>query len=183
MTQAQAFELQLSKNSDSTVLRGKIFLPQTAVTAGTVTSLLLLSPNSTAFGARCVALGLIFSNYRIKYLKFKWMGISSGTASSFAMGVLDDASGAEGNAPTTINGILEQRCSSSAFSEESVPTEFEYKPVDTRLWYKTQPGSSGSDPRLSVNGVLYAASNAAGAVQLEVDYCFVFKGATDVSPL
>jgi hypothetical protein len=180
MTQAQAFESQLAKNADSTVLRGKFFFPQSALTL-TPAILTILTPASAAFGARSVSMANLFTSFRFKYLRIKFMLLSSATPVSGAVGVLDDASGAEGDAPSSLNGILEQRCSASSFSNQTTPTEFTWEPVDKRLWYKCFPGSSGSDERLVTSGVLYAATNNPGAVQMEVDFCIVFKGATDVN--
>jgi hypothetical protein len=130
-------------------------------------------------GARQANVGGIFSDFRIKQITVK---CTSGGATA-AVGFLDDSSGAEGDAPTNIFDVLELRCSASLLAYGAVPpTEFFYTPVDTKRWYKTNPGASGSDPRNVIPAVLYAstAGSPSSAVTIELDITIVYKGATDV---
>jgi hypothetical protein len=176
MTQAEAFNATLSHSSDATTLRGKLF--STFSVSGTPSLLLSLAPPN--FGVRSAALSLIFSRYRIKYLKFKFM-TSNGTAGSIgtvALGIQDDVS-LTGDVPTTMAGIAELRSSATSFLNQTIPTEFEWSPVDKKLWYYT---NGGADTRLSIAGSLYGGASVAVSESLpvEIDFCIVFEGATDV---
>jgi len=171
MTQTEAFEATLSTSNDSTVLRGKV-LTSSALTS-TPVNLLTLVPTNTAFGVRSVAMGTIFSRYRFKYLKIRFLCNTTNQGTT-ALGVQDDIS-ITANNPTSISGIAELRCSGTALGSQTVPTVFEWRPADTRWWYYTT--NDLTDPRLSTSGILWAAG--ASPVEVEIDYCIVFKGATD----
>jgi len=177
MTQSEAFVAKLAGSSDATVIRAKLLLsPSASVTPSSV-----LSFDPTAMGGRLAAMAGIYSNYRIKSILMKFLT----TGATIAVGAIDDASGAEGDAPTSVSGVLELRCSGSSFQLESIPTEVLYQPVDKSLWYKTFTGSSGSDQRLVVPAILYAATTSDGATpfQIELDCVYVFKGAVDTVSL
>lgn len=174
MTQSEAFEAKLARSSDRTVVRSKFVF---AATVGTTPSILLtISP--TALGSRQAAVGTLFTDYKIQSLVLKFASFA--TAASFAVvGFLDDASGAEGDAPANTQDVSELRCSASNFTIETVPTFFQYIPVQ-KTWYKTFSGSTGSDQRLVVPSVLYGAANAANTgIQIEVDCVLAYKGAAD----
>jgi hypothetical protein len=181
MTPSMKFEQKLSRSSDATVLRGKFLA--TATIGATPSISLVLNPNN--FGPRAAALAAIFTRFRFKSIGFKFI-CTSGTfvSSDGAIGVLDDSSGTEGDAPTTINSVLEMRCSALNLTAETVPTEFRWEPVDKTLWYATYPGATGSDARLVNAGVVYQSATATGVIMsIEMDYELVFKGATDIGAL
>jgi len=174
MTPSQAFEKSLSKNLDSTVVRGKLVF--SLVTPTTPAVILTFSP--TNFGARASAFAGIFSRYRFKYVRVKALAILSSTA-LIALGIQDDVAAATGETPTTVGGVTELRCSATIFSGQSTPTELSWEPVDKHLWYYTATTVSG-DPRLDVSAVMWAAGfSATAGLDIEVDYCLVFQGATD----
>jgi hypothetical protein len=175
MTQSEAFERQLNRTTDATPLRGKL-LVTLAVTASPAA---LLSFTPANMGVRAGALANIFTHYRFKYVKIKWTSLSVTNAIT-ALGVYDDASVNEGQAPTSVSGIAEMRASSTQLGNSTVPQYFEWVPVDTKQWEYTVAGVTGSDIRLETSGILYAASTASNSVCIEVDYCIVFKGAADV---
>jgi len=173
LTPAQAFERQVVRNgNDSTCLYGKF----SVVFASTATPFNALQLSPFSFGARCAALAGVFSRYRFKYVRFKFTS-TNGAYSS--IGVLDDASG-EGNPPADFSDCLELRASASFLPGTTVPSEFEWKPADPKLWYYTAGGSTGSEQRLVTSGILYGASSTGGSSYIEVDYCIVFKGAIDI---
>jgi hypothetical protein len=175
MTQSEAFERQVVRSSDATALRGKLV---TSFAAGvTPSQFLLLNPNN--LGARAAAMAGIFSHYRFKYLKVKY---TSGTSSYTALGVYDEGSFGEGQAPVNVSDVAELRASGSYFPTQSVPTYFEWIPADPKFWFYCNPGASGSDPRLTSSGVMISAS-AAGSqgTYVEIDFSLVFKGAVDSS--
>jgi hypothetical protein len=178
MTPTEAFESKLaSQSADSTVLRG-VWMSFFTVSS-TPSGLTNISPAS--FGVRAAAMGTLFSRFRVKYLRIKFISTSNPAISS-VLGILDDSSVAEGDAPTTSGGVLELRCSGSSLSNATVPTQLLWRPTDPKKWYYCYSGQSGSDPRLFNCGVLYGATPSTGssAVILEIDFCLVFKGAVDV---
>jgi hypothetical protein len=138
MSQTEAFENALAKRgADSTNMRGKLLF--TSTTSPTPTAILALTPQ--AFGARAAAYATLFSSYRFKYLKIKFSGNAAGTTNGLtAIGVLDDATVTEGDAPTNINTILEQRCSGSSFPNSSMPTFISWSPIDGKKWFYTFTG-------------------------------------------
>jgi hypothetical protein len=176
MTQAEAFEAKLSTGGDSCVIRSKLLLnPNTA--GASVASIVEFTP--IQLGGRQLAAAQLFTLFRVKEAIVKF---SIGTpSSSFAtLGVLDDAI-AEPDAPTSLGGVLELRASGSYLALSTVPTVFRWVPGDTSLWYHTSVGSTGSDPRLVIPGVLYGGTGAAGSLVIEVDITIVYKGATTVA--
>jgi hypothetical protein len=176
MTQAEAFERSVVRGGDATCLRGKVLVNST----GSTTPGNVLTIHPASLGARSLALCGIFSRYRFKYVRFKFLS-SPATLGQTALGVYDDATSAEGQPPTTLSGITELRASGTSLYGQTVPTSFEWFPADRNLWYYTQPGVSGSDFRLYSSGVLYLGGTASSvAVGIEFDYCVVFKGAVDI---
>jgi hypothetical protein len=174
MTPSQAFENSLARSSDSFCLRGKLL--QTYSSAATAIAVLNLTPSQ--LGVRAAALSGVFSRYRIKSLRIKFL---PGAAVPVALGVYDEGGTTEGGAPTTQAGVLELRCSGSSLGDQTVPTEFMWKPADARLWYFTFGGSTGSDTRLVNSGVLYyGTSGTSTTVNVEIDYSIVYKGAVDI---
>jgi len=177
MTQTEAFEANLSRSSDSTVLRGKSFAVLAGVTA--VTLALALTPTATLMGGRANALATVFSRYRFKDVRMKIL--SGGSGSGFAVvGVIDDTTVVTGDFPTTASGVSELRCSATSFVGQTVPTQFEWSPVDKNLWYYCDPETSG-DSRLVNSGSIVYSSTSTAPVSIEIDYTLVFKGATDLS--
>jgi len=178
MTKTEAFEANLSTSADVTVLRGKfVFSAVNSVTAGLPTIQFVLNPTGAGnFGLRASALASVFSRYRFKYLRIKFLEqLTTGTIC--AVGIQDDVS-ITANNPTTVSGVSELRCSGSAFSQQTIPTQFEWQPADKNYWYYTT--NDLTDGRLSSSGNIWTASQAAsGVVNMEIDYCIVFKGATD----
>lgn len=177
MTKTEAFAADLSQSSDATVLRGKTFLLPGATTTPNI--ILTLTPGASGLGVRANALSGIFSRYRFKYLKVKMLSATtSGSAGFCALGVLDDTNSIAGDLPTTFQGVAELRCSGTSLLNQTIPTQWEWSPVDKTRWYYTQPDST--DTRFQNSGVLLLASNGIGTTSIEIDFCIVFKGASDV---
>lgn len=185
---ARAFEAQLARGGDSFPLRGK-FLTSASNLGTTPSAFFNLQPSS--LGVRAVALAAVFARYRFKYVRIKFQSnILTATFPSIlgnvAIGVLDDATTAEGNAPTTANSVVEMRCSGTNMGTQTVPTEIVWVPLDRTKWFSTYPGVAGSDARLTSSGVLYAGSTVASgggtvaSVDVEIDYSLVFAGAVDI---
>jgi len=177
MTQSEAFERQVVRAGDATVLRGKLL----ANGAGSTTPSSVFVLNGSSLGTRCAAMAAIYSRYRFKYIRVKFL--FTGGSYTGAMGVYDDATGAEGGNPTTLSNVSELRASGTSLGGQTTPVFFEWKPADPSLWYYTSAGQSGSDVRLVNSGILYAISASATGVMygVEVDYCLVYKGAVDVA--
>jgi len=181
MTPSEAFEARLAR-SDRSTLVGKLIIANGLTS--TPTPLLILGFNTAGLGSRAVSMSELFARYKVNYVRVKFLGATTGTSPGIvAVGFQDDASGAEGDAPTTTAGLIELRCSATSFSNQTTPTELVFRPA-SRDWYYCQPGASGSDPRLAVTAILYASLTAAaspGTLNAEIDYSITFKGAVDVA--
>lgn len=171
MTPTEAFNANLSQHSDSSVVRGKLSF--TLPTTATPGLLINLYPNGPDFGQRVEAYQNIFTRYRFKSLKFKFL-----SPVSSAVGVQDDVT-ISGLAPTTTTGIAELRCSGTSLGGQTIPTEFEWKPLDPKRWFYTQ--TTASEPRTSYTGIVYVGSGSASTVSVEIDYVLVFSGATNIA--
>lgn len=188
MSPSEAFETSLSRG-DSCNIRGKFIFSANLGATSTVTNILTI--NSDTFGSRVAAISLQFARYHYKYIRFKFVGTAiaaSGLALSSGMcvlGVQDDASQAEGSNPTTPSALAEQRCSGSCFTNQTVPTQFIWKPNDPSLWYYTFAGATASEPRLVDQGVLFGGqiqallNSSSTSVTVECDFSITFKGAID----
>jgi hypothetical protein len=179
LSQTEAFERSLVRSSDAVALRGKLLFTGAAGTTPSV----LFTLNGSSLGTRCAALAGIFSRYRFKYLRVRFLAATNVSGGAVAIGVLDDASGSEGQPPTTISNVLELRASGTTLTGQTVPTIFEWKPADPNLWYYTSVApASGSDIRLINSGTLYAdATVTSTGINVEIDYSIVYKGAVDTS--
>jgi hypothetical protein len=164
--------------SDRTTLKGKLLFFGVSLTSG-VNTLLTITPS--ALGTRPAALALIFSQYHINFIRVKFIDVNSSPfPNTTALGFLDDASGAEGDGPTTTVGVLELRCSAVSLIAGTIPTEFMYTQKASSFWLKTYAGASGSDPRLSVAAILFAGSVGSSLLTYELDFSITFQGAVDV---
>lgn len=165
--------------SDRTTIKGKLLFFGVSLTTG-VNNLLTVTPNN--LGIRPAALAAIFSQYHINFIRVKFIDVNSSPfTNTTVLGFLDDASGSEGDAPTTTVGVLELRCSAVSMIGATIPTEFMYTQKASSFWLKTSAGASGSDPRLSVAAILFAGSAGASALTYELDFSITFQGAIDVS--
>jgi hypothetical protein len=177
LSQTEAFEKALSqRTADSTNVRGKFLITFSA----TSTPAPIIAMNPISLGGRAATLNTLFSQFRFKYIRIKYLSVASGVFVNSVISLLDDASIAEGDAPTTMAAMLEQRCSSSQLAGTTIPTFLDWSPTDQKKWFYTFGGSSGSDLRLTVPAILYGATSAAGSINLEIDYSVTFKGAVDV---
>lgn len=174
MSQTQAFENKLSRSSDACTLRGKLIYTPSVTT----TPLAVAVIDPAGLGNRAAALSNVFSDYKVKELLIRFVQINA--TATMAVGILDDSSTAEGDAPININDIVELRTSAVSLSNTSDPVIFRYEPTNKALWYKTFNGATGSDVRLVAPGILYAAASATSASAIEIDYTLVFKGAIDI---
>jgi len=175
MTQTEAFEAKLSQSNDATTLRGKLVFAVPTTTTPTVQ--LILSPqNSSNFGVRAAALAGVFSRYRFKYVQIKFLNAIVTGVGITAVGIQDDVA-ITANNPTSTAGVAELRCSGTTFQSQTLPTQFRWEPVDKNYWYYCT--NDLTDGRLSISGEMWVGSNGAGTVDIEIDYCLVFKGATD----
>jgi hypothetical protein len=180
---ADKFSDDLGMNADSCVIRGKYLTSVSATAGGGVVTFLALNP--TALGGRASAIAGVFANYRFKTCVFRLFGGStvSSTLNLVTFGILDDSSGAEGDGPTTYQGVAELRTSCVVPLSQGVFTRI-WKPADPKMWYKTYAGASGSDPRLVYPGEVYIgypSFTGTEIVDIEVDYSIAFKGAVDIA--
>jgi len=183
MTPSEAFEARLAR-SDRSTLVGKLLLNIGLSSTNTPVPALVIGAISAGnLGTRASALALIFARYKINYIRLKYLTSQTATgANSVVLGFQDDASGAEGDGPSSTAGLLEYRCSAVTFVNQTIPQELSYQPA-SRNWYFCTPGATGSDPRLSISAILWASSlNVIAGVnaQVELDYSITFKGAVDV---
>jgi len=178
MTPQECFERQLALQTDSTVVRGKFVATATPAT-GTPLALFLIQPSS--LGTRVASISSDYLRWRVKSLRVRFLGSlasGSGTSGFVSMGVLDDVNYA-GEPPTTVSGVSELRCSATTFLSQTVPVNFEFRPLDKSRWYYC---TSVSNDRFDSVGTLYAAATA-GGISYEIDYSIVFAGAFTVGAL
>jgi len=160
-------------SGDSVGLTGKIFFVGT-LSASVVTNIGPFNP--TFFGARAAAFGTFFANWRVKKLMIKaWV---NSTLAAVPLGILDDSSGAEGDAPTTNEGIMQLRSSMVVLPPTGPAVVLEYSPVDKRKWYYTFAGATGSDPRLYEPGTMFGGLSST-PITIQIDFSLSFKGAVD----
>jgi len=180
MTPQESFERGLALHTDSTNIRGK-FVGTAATTSSTPSALFLIQPSS--LGARIASISSDYLRWRIKALRIRFLGVVSTTTSAASgftsMGVLDDVNYA-GEPPTTVSGVSELRCSATTFSNQTVPVNFEFRPLDKSRWYYC---TSVSNDRFDSVGTLYVASSSATTISYEVDFSIVFSGAFTVGAL
>lgn len=178
---SQAFERSLAVHQDTCHLMGKFFITFN-LTANTLATPLTFLPAN--FGNRAASLGAIFSRYRFKYVHFKYSAITGSGSGSVAIGILDDFSG-EGDAPTSISGILELRCSSSQLGINTQSStnsqQFLWEPVDKKRWMYNFVGSG--DARFTQPAITYVQSTVTGTFAMQVDFSIVFAGAVDTAGL
>jgi hypothetical protein len=177
MTQQEAFERNLSRGNDTVSLRGKFI---TTVASVTTTPAALFAVWPSSLGARAAGLSPFFTRYRMKYLKVKFLAnnpVSATVPGVAALGFVDDVSSVD--VPTSVGGVSELRCSGTNFFAETIPTFFEWAPVDKARWYYTT--SDSSDTRFQFPANLWVAGSAACSVAIEIDYSLVYAGAADVA--
>jgi hypothetical protein len=175
MTQSEDFENRLAVSSDSFNLKGKF----ADIFPVTTTPNAILNLNSISLGQRSTQLSGVFSRYRINKLVFRFI---SGSSQNVTLGILDDSSAGEGDAPGSAQSVLEMRCSALSLTGQTVPTQFTWSPLDRSKWYYCTPGASGSDVRLSIAAVLYCVASStaiSSGFTCEIDYDITFKGAVD----
>jgi len=177
-TPQQSFERSLAVLSDSTPIRGR-FTGTTTVVSGTPLALFLIQPAN--LGSRVASIASDFLRFRVKWIRIRFLGTPVGTTTAgfTSMGILDDVNYA-GEPPTTVSGVSELRCAATTFTNETVPTTIEFRPLDKKRWYYC---TSSSNDRFDSVGTLFAASNASTAFAYEVDYCIVFSGAATAGAL
>jgi len=176
MTPSEAKEMALARRNDTAVCSGRFTGSLSATTSPSV--VINMNP-SAGISTRLGAFAAIFSKYRIKSILIKF--ISSGTITGqTGMGLLDDAP-LEGDGPTSYSGMLEMRCTAANFNAQTIPTEFEWFPVDKSKWYFTSTGATGSDQRLVIPAILFAAcSTGTTNLTYQLDFTYVFAGSIDV---
>jgi len=179
-------------HTDSTSVRGKTLASISLQQAGGNTYALLANLTPTGLGGRTAIMGQLFQQFRIKEMIFKVIaGTQSGsgaggTANAVIVGIQDDATNTEGDGPVSPNAVLNYR-TSLLLSTNGNPVVRTWKPADSKKWFYTYPGSTGSDPRFVVPGILWVGllpSTTAGAsvyIDVEIDYSISFKSAVTQS--
>jgi len=181
MTPQESFERQLAMHTDSTNIRGK-FVGTVSLPSATPTALFLIQPST--LGARVASISSDYLRWRVKSLRIRFLGEVSGTGNGggfTSMGVLDDVNYA-GEPPTSVSGVAELRCSASTFTSQTIPVNFDFRPLDPKRWYYC---TSVSNDRFDSVGTLYAGTSGSGtaAISYEVDFSIVFSGAYTVGAL
>jgi hypothetical protein len=174
VTPTEAFERSLARGADSFNLKGKVLFSQATSTSPAA----FIAVTPAQLGVRAIALAAVFSRFRVNRVLIKFMETTTGVQT--VLGILDDSAGSEGDAPTSLSGVLELRCSALAFGAQTVPTLMEWRPVDKSKWYYCNTGASGSDIRFSIPAISFVASSGTGGISAELDYDITFKGSDDV---
>jgi len=173
MTSQEAFERNLALGGDSLALKGKLIFTSNVTT--TPSALFSVQPSN--LGARASGIAAFFTRFRVKYLRVKFMVTPStiGVAGVAAMGFLDDISTID--VPTSVGGVSELRCSATNFGTETVPTFFEFRPLNSLKWLYL----SSTTAELTDYATCWVASSFTGNIAVEVDYSIVLSGAADVA--
>jgi hypothetical protein len=109
---------------------------------------------STALNNRWAYLAAIYQRWRIKYIRFHYRSqIGTSNNGRVAMAVVEDA---DGSAPTTFPGLMEQRCSSENSGRSSF--NMTYRPIHED-WLWTRDLTLNED-RLEYPGVLNVATGS-----------------------
>jgi len=122
---------------------------------------------------------LIFARYKIVKLIIQVRPLLGQTTNT-VFGILDDVINSAATLPTTFNDVYQLRCSAIISPGQTVPTIFEWKPVDPDKWYYTE-GDIGGDNRFTVPAGLVAFSSSGTVLPVEFHYTIEFEGATDTS--
>jgi hypothetical protein len=171
-TPSEAFELRLSVFKDKARLLGKHFLSLTAI--NTMTNINL---TANLFGSRSAAYANIFARWRIVRILLQPIVGGSGGTTPVAIGFLDDSS-LTSDAPTTLDDVVQLRCSTLLSTGSSVDTSFEFRPVDPKMWYYTETESSTSDARLYIpTSLWYISTGTSTTVNYLMSYELQFEGA------
>jgi hypothetical protein len=182
MTPSQVFEDRMSRNDSVNVLGKHLLYNVTSTTAPSIA--FTLEPSGNQLGTRASSFSALYTRYRFKYIRFRFLVDPSTTsvANQFTVfGVLDDGYVGTGTAPTTVDDVMNLRCSAIALGNQTVPTEFVWRPRDATKWYYTTPETSIGDLRLAYSGVVYSATSIVTTFNIEIDYSIVFAGAMDTT--
>jgi hypothetical protein len=177
ISRSEQFAEKMARN-DRATLTGKLLLTPTLSGSPSVGTVLTVTPLN--LGVRAASFAVLFAEYHINFIRVKFQ---TPTISTSVLGFLDDSSAAEGDAPTTLSGVLEMRCSGINMVAETIPTEFIYTQKASSFWLKTYTGASGSDPRLTAAAILYAGVSSSSTFIVELDYSITFQGAVDVGSI
>lgn len=173
---ANKFNDALGMQGDSASLRGRELLTVALANNATVTAVVALAAQN--LGGRCASLASVYSRYRFKEIIFRVFasGLASNNQNLITFGVMDDASGGEGDAPTSLYGVAQLRTAMVIPAAVQTPQVRTWKPADSKAWYYTYAGPF--DPRLVYAGLVYIGG-AATTVDIEIDFTISFKGAID----
>jgi len=167
-------------HGDSASIRGKYLTTLVASSGGGVSIAATFTP--FGLGSRPAGFASLFTHYRFKEIVIR-IFCGSSPLNLITMGVLDDASGSEGENPPNYQAVAALR-TSSVVPCTGQPFIRVWKPLDPKMWYNSGSGSTGSDQRLVTAGVLFVGYPAAATgqvVDIEIDYSIAFKGAYTTS--
>jgi len=172
LTPSEDFTLRRAQFKDSAV----VYVRRLDVQSNTATPVTayILNPLNTGLGARLNDIAQSYERYRLKWCRLKFAGGSTNTGGVIAFGFVDDPNS---GIPSTVVGITELRCAGTNFIQsQSMPTEIMWKPIDPQKWYYVAPQTTTD--RFSVTGLIVSGSTNTAQINIELDMCFVFEGAT-----
>jgi hypothetical protein len=165
--------MRLANFKDRSRLLGKHYISQSVTT--TISSIDLVA---STFGTRSSAYANLFARWRIvRILLSPVLSASSSSTTPVAVGFLDDTH-LTGDAPTTLDDVVQLRCSAIFSSSSTVETDIEFRPVDPKTWYYTENESTASDARLYIPSSLwFLSSGSSSTVGFLMSYELEFEGA------
>jgi len=168
----ETFERDLATRSQSCTVKGSLLVGISVSSPG----LFSLNLTPSALVVQIAQIGAAYSKYRFNRILFKILPFSPVNTGNTPVGVLDDIV-QSGGLPSSRQGVQDLRCSTLVSSNYTVPTEFEWKPIDRSIYYYIQPESTVDDTRFEVPAVLCAwvASTANGG-EMQVYYSIEFNG-------
>jgi hypothetical protein len=159
---------------------GKFFY--VAVSSGSASTPTGVNLTPTFFGARATAYATLFAKWRVNRMIVRFINSQAlGSGTIYVAAFLDD-SVTSANIPTTLNGLIEQRCSQvNSGGVDSSTGELSYSPPrGNPRWFFTTLEASTSDPRLEVPGSFYVSSTATSqTMNFLIDFDLTFTGAVD----
>jgi hypothetical protein len=178
-TPSEAFAERMSRGDAVNVVTKHLAFNQSV--SGTPTALFNVTPTGNSLGTRLGSFCGLYSRYRFKSVRIRYLDNNTNTSTTaqfLVCGILDDTT-ASGTVPTTVDDVMNLRCSAVAFGDQTVPTEFTWRPLDSEKWYYTSPESTTSDSRFEYPAAFYVVGSTTATATIEIDVSIVFKGAAD----
>ena len=177
MTRQEAIDSQLALLTDASCITGRFYTRINRSGVG-VNKILDFNPFDSQFGTRVNTLATCYNRFRFKHVLIRFLTFETDQSGTAALGIKDDVT-ISGDEPTSVQDVLQYRCSKADFGPQTVPSLLEFKPLETNKWFYIVRNEGSGQDRFTSQGCLYAATGSTGntSYQIEVNYTLVFAGA------